>query len=205
MLIRAIQNLHYLGMGLLVCWAAMVTLDPQGEQLLYRKALEQGRDVTVTKGAHHAPAGLRGLVDPRLLEAATGAYTIRIQIEREGERPVLIASYLHIETELMVGVTTLDVLVESGQIAVAMIEGPDLALWMVPIDVGKSATWTVLSPGGWSVAAPLRPLDPKHIKVKLLRHSNGRTRAEVTDLRKSDATPAIYEQVDSQWQLVGAK
>lgn len=147
----------------------------EGDLVLFRKVLEQDRQILVVKGRTHDVSLLRGLIDPRLMEQATGAYPIRIELHGPADSAVVIASRLRVEAlPPATGDAALDVLAEVGQIVVVMIEGHNLAIWSVPVGSTRSPTWTVLPPSEWSVAAPLRPLDPKHIKVKLLRHSNRR-------------------------------
>jgi hypothetical protein len=192
-----------------VCWLSLMAccigmageakLHNEGELVLFRKPLEQDREIVVLREPDGDANRLRGVMDPRLLEQATAVYAIRLELWSPGQSPMLLAVRVRVETmgpEL--GVEILDVLADSHGVVVALAEGPDIGLWRVEFGLGSSVDWAPLHVGDWAIAAPLRPLGRRQVKVNLERADN-RLAAEVTDLRARRPQAIRFEQVADTW------
>ncbi len=175
--------------------------DADSQRVLFRHVVDDTRELRVVRGRDRAAEALQGLVDARLLDQATAVCPVRIELHHGEGGPLVLASRLRVEGKPpAVGIVVLDVAFRAGQVVVAMVEGPDLALWTVPIGTG-TPSWTVLPAWEWSVSDALEPLDPRHVEVKLVQRDGGRIRADVKDARRNDTV--AYEQADmGAWVLV---
>lgn len=184
---------------------AKVTME--NELVLFRKAIGPDREIVIVRGPLIDRANMDAVLAKELLRQSTAIYAVRVEIHTAGQPTALLASRLRVETQNPnLGTKVLDVLVEAGTVVVALVEGHEVGLWRVTGGSNNHADWAVLRSADWAFAAPLRPLDDRHVAVRLERSiDNGLVVAEVTDLTALEPMITLFEQTTDQWAFMVRK
>jgi hypothetical protein len=172
--------------------------DRVADRVLYRKPLEEGREIVVTRQQLTKQQRLSPLVDET---KAQGIYSILVELHSKAE-PVVLASRIQWETEwLDTGFTVLDVIVAPGELIFAVGVGAELALWNIRFGTVSTDSWTILR--GWSFIALARPITPETQNLEFVRQAEGHWLVKVTELRdgKPVTSPTEYQQDATGWRL----
>ena len=199
--------------------AADAVAGPQGEakspavdaeSVLFQKALDGKRELTVVRGWRHsmvdvAPPVMSKSAFQQLNIPERGYFTLFLQVRPAEGPPLTLASRLICEwsdAPASGGLDVLDVLVDNGLFVVA-IGSTGIELWRVmPYGDPKqrkapSETWTVLN--GWSGIALASYVDRKSVRLRLSLTKDGRVQADVDDLRANLRTHFL--QVGDKWEF----
>lgn len=179
----------------------------ENELVLFRKAVGPDRELVIVRGPLTDRANMDAVLAKELLQQSTAIYAVRVELHAAGQPSILLASRLRVETRNPNhGTKVLNVLVEEGTVVVALVEGHEVGLWRVTGGSGNHADWAVLRSADWAFAAPLRPLDDRHVAVRLERSiDNGLVVAEVTDLTALEPMITLFEQTTDQWAFMVRK
>ncbi|HEV2295254.1 MAG TPA: hypothetical protein VGR35_15485 [Tepidisphaeraceae bacterium] len=169
---------------------------PVNDVLLDRPIGKAGQRLVVTRGQQLDPALLKPLRPPSLPELQENYYEVRAELRSPNHHAVLLAARLRVEcgTNNDKGSVVLDVLVEPGNIVLAMAEGPDLFLWRIGISQASTCWTGFQADKRWALAAASYRLDEKLVGMKLGRSDGGRLTVEVTE--KLSGQHTLYEEIE---------
>jgi hypothetical protein len=164
---------------------------------ILRRSLNDGGEVVVVRERRELAAGLSSLLGAPDAGKGGVVYEVRVELRRQGEPPVLLASRVRADhPDSPPGFELLDMLVQDGRVVVAASEGGTITVWEVR-PTGVLTNHMALLGHHWSADAVSRTVNATQVSV-VLNLVNGRITATIADKRFDAKQPqtTIMEQGD---------
>jgi hypothetical protein len=192
----------------------------EGERVLFRKALEGGCELVVTRGPDRPISDLAALhqIASRPDQGLKCVFSVRAEFRAPGKSPVPLLSRLVFERFVNGepgGFEILDILTgpqnfkfEKGtadkgifeNIVFAAAESGTIMLWELEPTTGALRIGYL--PGSeWSPLAAARPIDSASVEVRLRRTADYLVEVKVRDLRSTSKQQTCFLEVANEWQL----
>lgn len=164
----------------------------KGHVIVFRKPLDNGREIVVLRGPCRPAADAQAIVSWKAppgggVLVPKGLFVVTVELRGPNSAPLTIGTRVVFDhargriREASFDVFDVLSLRDQAQIVLAITENGHIMLWQIsPTGVSRMA---VLRGGDWSLYAALHPIDRTKVSVKLGLTEDGLVKVEVEDLR----------------------
>lgn len=210
------QLIHFLllftlaGLSSIIMSAKLNASSPteaDSEQVLFRKQLDEYREIVVVREQSRPLAILKGItiIPEKYLKHIHGVFSVRFEVRSANTVPLTLFTRLVYDWTPGRGFEVFDMLVSPGQLVIASAEGSEIMLWRInPIrpDVNQ---FTVLRGYDWTRVAAAVTLDKSMVSVKLTWTKDHLVEAAVDDLRPNFKRHTRFIQSEKEWKFMPHK